>query len=99
TGLCTLLTLSNGIRVLTAQPCSHCISGLLLIEFQKPVGGLFPNTVDSFPFSFVRNVSDQKTFEHVERSKREAAIVHSLENGVCIIVGVGRDLHKVDIIE
>src|SRR5262249_55001493 len=98
-GLRTFFALANGVSILTPQPRFDGISWFLLAEFEQAVGRLLPNTVDAVALGLIPDVGNDKTFQHVQRREGEAAIIHRLKNGGGVVVGVGRDLDDVDIIE
>ena len=87
-GLRVLFALADFGGVLAAQPRFEAIGFHFLARFVELANAVAPAGVGGGAFGFV-DIGKQVALEHVGGAERQPTVVHGLEDGVGVVVGVG----------
>ena len=98
-GLGTFLPFADVPCVFGTQPCLEEISlGFLGITVVVPLGKGHQPMLDFLvglgPLGRIGDAGQQVALEHVSVAQRKATVIHGLEDGVRIGIGVSRDFHQ-----
>ena len=89
----TLLSFPDFLSVLAAQPCLDGVGVLFLAPLLQVGNALAPDFAGLVARFGVGDVGEEVAFEHVGGRQGQPAVVHGLEDGVGVFVGIGGDFH------
>jgi hypothetical protein len=93
------LALADALGILAAQPGLYPIGILVLADMREGLHTLFPSVARAGAAIRIGDVGEQIALKHVRGREGQAAIVHRLEDGVGVGVGIGGNFDQVNVLD